>query len=345
MKILEFKKDIDNCRFCWMCRHVCTQGRVTGVESHTARALGLLLAAIQRGAREYDESTSERMYQCCQCAYCTEWCVSDYRAAKYIRAAREDIYTDHYQLVPAPVKEALTKIKKNGHPWCVCEENTAKLEPSEGGENLLFIGSAARYLNPKTGEAAQSIMKKLGKPCTLLADEPDSGFWLWNLGAAYPFGLQARLTAKAIKAAGCARLVVVSPADYYLFTAEYGDLLEGIEIVALPLFAGVDMKKVIGDAAYCEASYYARWAGLIIAPGCEGKLFWNGSKSRDTGANLLPTYPEMAKNIADSLLNCAAEDGVAKLVCSGAENYAALTSADTKGIEVVELLSLIDAAL
>lgn len=343
MKICEYKNDIDNCRYCWMCRHVCTQGRVTREEGHTARALGLLLAAIERGARKFDAETAERLYQCCQCGYCTEWCVSDFRAAKYIRAAREDIYTDHYELLPAPIVEALAKVKANGHPYSV--ENAESFEAVSGGENLLFLGSAARYLRPATGKAAVSLMKKLKVPFTLLENEPASGFWMWNLGAGYPFGLQRILCAKAIKESGCKRLVVVSPADYYLFKAEYADLLDGVEIAALPVFAGADLAKVIGNASYSESSYYARWAGLTVAPESAGKLFWKGAQSRSTGANLLPTYPEMAKAIADTLFVSASEDGVTKLVVSGAEDMAALSAADTKGIEIAELIELLDASL
>ena len=39
MNITEKAKNIiDNCRFCWMCRHVCPIGNATGQERNTARA-------------------------------------------------------------------------------------------------------------------------------------------------------------------------------------------------------------------------------------------------------------------------------------------------------------------
>ena len=40
MNITEKAKNIiDNCRFCWMCRHVCPIGNATGLERNTARRI------------------------------------------------------------------------------------------------------------------------------------------------------------------------------------------------------------------------------------------------------------------------------------------------------------------
>ena len=43
----------DACRFCWMCRHLCPISNVTGKEINSARAKGLLVSLVKRGA-EFD---------------------------------------------------------------------------------------------------------------------------------------------------------------------------------------------------------------------------------------------------------------------------------------------------
>ena len=43
---------IDQCRFCWMCRHICPVGNATGQERNTARARALGLSLVVRGAME-----------------------------------------------------------------------------------------------------------------------------------------------------------------------------------------------------------------------------------------------------------------------------------------------------
>ena len=40
------KKHADACRFCWMCRHLCPVQLVTGKETNTPRAKGLLVSMI-----------------------------------------------------------------------------------------------------------------------------------------------------------------------------------------------------------------------------------------------------------------------------------------------------------
>ena len=54
MNISEKSKEImANCRFCWMCRHVCPIGNATGLERNTARARALGLSLVARDAIEY----------------------------------------------------------------------------------------------------------------------------------------------------------------------------------------------------------------------------------------------------------------------------------------------------
>ena len=67
------KKHADACRFCWMCRHLCPVQLVTGKETNTPRAKGLLVSMITRGMK-LEADTAETMYECMLCGACTnDW--------------------------------------------------------------------------------------------------------------------------------------------------------------------------------------------------------------------------------------------------------------------------------
>ena len=59
----EAKRNIDACKMCWMSRHLCPVGLVTGNEDNTPRAKAVLLNYV-----EHDESflkeTGKDMYEC-----------------------------------------------------------------------------------------------------------------------------------------------------------------------------------------------------------------------------------------------------------------------------------------
>ncbi len=341
-----------------MCRQVCTQGRVTHEEIHHARAIAMLLAGIERGARTYDQKTADVIFQCCQCGYCREWCVSSFDAPNFIRAARADIYLSHPELLPDAVKAALGAIKKNGQPYPADGVDAIATE-KKSGSALLYLGAAARYLRPAYGRAAVSLLTKLNKDFFVLDDEPYSGFLYWNLGADDSFKQAAEACAAAVRASGAKVLVVASPEEYYLFTKVCPELFEGIGIAALPLWAGINAAELIGGGmAYNDNSWYARWCMLDVIGGettsmpnsadpADGArkgspLFWSGRKALAVGAELLVTYPDMARAIARSAAESALADGVKTLVVSGAEDAAVL---EGQGIAVAELIELADKAM
>ena len=71
------KKNADACRFCWMCRHLCPVQLVTGKETNTPRAKGLLVSMITRGMK-LEADTAETMYECMLCGACTNDCVTGF---------------------------------------------------------------------------------------------------------------------------------------------------------------------------------------------------------------------------------------------------------------------------
>ncbi len=83
----EAVKNVDNCRFCWMCRHLCPVGLKTGKEINTPRAKALLLSLVERGTK-FDADMARAMYECVLCGACTNDCVTGFDPSIYIREAR-----------------------------------------------------------------------------------------------------------------------------------------------------------------------------------------------------------------------------------------------------------------
>lgn len=82
------KKNIDSCRFCWMCRHICPIGNVTGQERNTARARALSLSMVARGSADFSEDIIDNVYQCALCRACTNDCATGYDPVVYTKEAR-----------------------------------------------------------------------------------------------------------------------------------------------------------------------------------------------------------------------------------------------------------------
>ena len=88
MNITEKSKNIiDNCRFCWMCRHVCPIGNATGLERNTARARAMGASLVARGATELKE-IAENIYECTLCGGCMTDCVTGWDPVMFTKEAR-----------------------------------------------------------------------------------------------------------------------------------------------------------------------------------------------------------------------------------------------------------------
>ena len=83
----ESYKTAEACRFCWMCRHVCPAVGVTGNETWTPHARGLLVSMEKRGM-PFEESMAKAMYMCCLCDACATNCETGWKPSIYIREAR-----------------------------------------------------------------------------------------------------------------------------------------------------------------------------------------------------------------------------------------------------------------
>ena len=77
-------KNAEACRFCWMCRHLCPVQLVTGKETNTPRAKGLLVSMMKRGM-PMEADSARTMYECLLCGACTNDCATGFDPLVFIR--------------------------------------------------------------------------------------------------------------------------------------------------------------------------------------------------------------------------------------------------------------------
>ena len=215
---------IDNCRFCFMCRHVCPVAMVTGKEGDNARARAALLSLVVRGF-EYSPDMAETVYECCLCGACTEQCATAFDPVTFTRSARLEAVMGG--LAPQSVKEALARVMDSGR----ADETGGGTAQSFLREEidslplkapvLLYLGLSRRTC-PENAANAIKVMKKAGVDFTVLKEEPDCASDLLDLmGNAEEVREAAEKTKTALNDTGAEKIVCLSPDSAKMFLHEY----------------------------------------------------------------------------------------------------------------------------
>lgn len=224
------KNTIDACRFCWMCRHICPIGNVTGQERNTARGRALSLSMVGRGM-ELSVNMMENVYECALCGACTEDCVTGYDPVEFTKAVRLEGALNGK--TPEYINALIDNIEATGNPYGSKEisgELKAEIKSlPEAADVLLFLGVDARVKSPKSALNAIKLLKKAGISFAVLADEPDSGYFMDTLlGKAEEARQIMKATADVLK--NYKTVVAYDPADAKVFLREYKEW--GIDVDA-----------------------------------------------------------------------------------------------------------------
>ena len=160
MNITEKSKNIiDNCRFCWMCRHVCPIGNATGLERNTARARAMGASLVARNATELKE-ISENIYECTLCGACTNNCMTGFDPKVFIQELKTEIVLSG--VLPAYITALLEKYAQTGNVFgataCACLDSLYNTD----GETALFVGQDALYKSPESVKNAVTLLNKAG---------------------------------------------------------------------------------------------------------------------------------------------------------------------------------------
>ncbi|MBQ7011401.1 MAG: (Fe-S)-binding protein [Clostridia bacterium] len=177
------RETADACRFCWMCRHICPIGNVTGQERNTARARALSLSVVMRGAAELDKDIADNVYECALCGACTEDCATGWDPVIFARESRREIVLAGR--TPAYIMPMLERFGESGSIYGAEEENdafaAAAARHAAKTDILLYIGEDARHGAKKNAVKAIELLEKAGVDFTVLCDEPVSGRTLYFL--------------------------------------------------------------------------------------------------------------------------------------------------------------------
>ena len=204
------KKQIDACRFCWMCRHVCPVGLATGKEADTPRGRAVLCKYVLTGMDIQKEITGD-MFACCLCNNCASWCETGFRPEVFIREARtEALVTD---TVPPVVKPVVDRVLEKGTIYenAPCAELPALPEKADV---LRVLGETVRAKQPAIGAAAIRLLRKAGVNFAVLKDEPPVGAMMYDLvGEIQETRDVAAKFLKAAAAAEAKSIVCLDPTD------------------------------------------------------------------------------------------------------------------------------------
>jgi Fe-S oxidoreductase len=351
------KKNTDNCRFCWMCRHLCPIGLKTGKEVNTPRAKALLLSMVERGM-VYDKDMAQAMYECVLCGACTNDCATGFDPAIYIREARTAAVVD--ELLPPGVAGVLHNIEKTGN---IYGKEKKVLRNSGGGDVLLYAGEVAVIQTPEILNAFMNLLGKAGISFSVLENELPSGTFLGDLiGFVEETRKQAKACAGIINSAGAKTLVVLDPWEAATMIQRYPEW--GCEIHAeiktataftADLIKQDKLKPVRagGEITYHDSSRLARDMDehqparfILERMGYTIKeMFQNRRLAKCCGNSLLKAYaPEFALLTSEGRWEDMERTGADTLVTACPESYEVLSELIPEHKKLSDLFMLLDRA-
>lgn len=354
MNITEKAKNIiDNCRFCWMCRHVCPIGNATGLERNTARARAMGASMVVRNATELKE-IADNIYECTLCGACTNNCMTGWDPKVFIQEFKTEIVLNGE--TPDYIVKLLETYAQMGNVFgvkvCGCLDELYNTD----GETALFVGQDALYKSPESVKNAVALLNKAGVNVALDKNQ-DSGAALWFLTGKTQ---ETQNTSKA-----CAEMlnkyktvIVYDPVDLKLMRHEYKEW--GIEITAklvsfneylLNLIerGKLSVKKSANEYSLQDNYAYARELDdsemgrkLIEKVGMVKDMLLIGKEANLAGQLIMAEYmPEVMKQVAKDRWFNAKNMNCKTLVTENTAEYVALKATCPEGYRVISVEEMI----
>lgn len=344
---------VDNCRFCWMCRHICPIGNATGQERNTARARALGVSLVARGATALGE-IAENIYECTLCGACTNNCVTGFDPKVFVQEVKTDIVLNGE--APDYIVNMLEAYQTTGNVFgataCQCLDDLY----NKDSDVALFVGQDALYKSPESVKNAVALLKKAGVRVSVDTYQ-DSGAALWFLTG------KTRETQEAAKA--CAQtlnayktVIVYDPVDLKLMLHEYKEW--GIDVTAalvsfneyvLGLIENgkLAVKKSANEYSLQDSYAYARELDdsqtgrkLIEKVGTVKDMLLIGKEANLAGQLIMAEYmPDVIQRVAsDRWINAMRMD-CKTLVTENPAEYVALKATCPDGYRVISVEEMI----
>ena len=351
------KHTIDNCRFCFMCRHVCPVGMVTGSEANNARARAELISLVNRGFA-YTPDIAEVVYECALCGACTTQCCTGFDPLPFTKHARMEALAQG--IAPAYVNDLLDKIEAEGAAYAPVSDPELMAELTglpEQAEILLFLGNAASVC-PESAVAAVRLLKKSGVSFAVMKEEPDCGMDLADLMGPAEEARQAILAAaEKINAFGAKTIVPLSPDSAKAFLREYrewGAELKA-EVKTFPAFlvelwksGALNFQKTGETVTYQDPFRLARELHETEAPrqliaACAElrEMYRHGEEAISCGEGTIGLYrPDLTEKMAARRMQEAVSTGASAVITACPTSCTALRSAGGLPVKPLEVFLL-----
>lgn len=178
MKIKNNTETLKACRYCSMCRHVCTSGNISYHESDYPRGRALILDKILEGRIEYLPDLVDTIYNCCLCGVCWANCEGEFKPHEFMKSARMDIVDQ--DKIPQEVSELTGRLMEGRNPYQGPDKIFKGKE--EQAEVLYYMGDFIKFNDHSIADSVLSILEKAGIKHTILESEPSDGRILSLLG-------------------------------------------------------------------------------------------------------------------------------------------------------------------
>jgi Fe-S oxidoreductase len=265
------------CRFCMMCHCADRVGQVVRRESYTPRGRGAIIFGLDEGLLDYDEGVADIMYTSLNDRMIQHWCVGNYDHEELVIDTRARIFEKGR--APAEVIAYAKNLRKNpvqgGNPAIILSD--AGVTMDSDSDTLLFCGRAARESQQATLIAAGKLFNQAGRAFKVLADEPSSGWALYQLGDFEGAKQLSALVAEKIKESNVSTVVALDADSYRMLmgrTIRFGGDIKGIKVTHINALIAEWLKnrqisvvkKVSHLATYHDPCVLARFFEDVESP-------------------------------------------------------------------------------
>ncbi len=360
---------LEACRYCPMCRHVCSSEFISYKESDTPRGRAILLYNIYYSKDEYEKSVIDSIYNCFLCGCCWSWCVGrdegGYNIPELIRFARKDI-----------VKRGLApEVAKRIKDYILLNNNKFNIDKTKGysykynfkkADTLYYLDSEIKFGNSEIADSVLNILKYLKIDFTILEDEYSGSKLLDILGFENEYIIRIKKIYNQIKANGCKAILVSDPLSYEMFKKDfkrYGLELEpDIKVEHVSQFLDskikenlIKLNKINQKVTLIDSEYLGRFNNIYDEPrniikSSAGENFielrWNKEKMKSAGEAALLFNSErfeLGSNFAEQFLNLVKETG-AELITTLSPTTKNMIKqfSDDENIEVLDIAEFVE---
>ncbi len=317
------------------------------------RGKNLIMKGLLWGHLKLSQEISDVIFQCTLCGLCEEFCFNSQSESfdfplhnimdhvNTFEALRADLVAAGFPIESqVPMNKAMVELlnpyerdNKEKHTWTEELDFKIKNAYTEDAEILYFVGCTSA-LTPQIKHvviASAKIFNKLGIDFSVFGErEVCCGSVGMRTGDRKSFGKVSEQNANLFKERGIKRIVTSCAGCYRTFKKDYGENLEGIEVLHTVEFLNdiiteknVQLKNLGIKTTYHDPCHLGRHMGVYDAPRellnkistlTEMKTNRNGAMCCGAGGGVKKGFPELSMEMAKNRVKEAEDTGAEYLV-------------------------------